>query len=62
MRLFGYHKLHAQWVSKMLSDVHKDHIMVSECAFFDHFHKERDEFFPHIITDETWILCINAES
>jgi hypothetical protein len=59
----GYHKFCARWVPKMLTGAHKTETMASAFTFLEQDHKDGDEFFNHIITDdETWFYFMNVET
>ena len=60
---FGYRKLCARWVPKMLTDDHKTKRMSSGLKFLTRYTQEGDEFLDSIVTgDETWGFHHTPES
>lgn len=47
---FGYHNLCAGWVSKMVTDEHKDQRICSGRAFLDRHRPNGGELYSHIAT------------
>jgi histone-lysine N-methyltransferase SETMAR len=59
---FGYKKICARWVPRMLSDNHRKNRMGTALTFLEHYHLDRDKFLNHIVTgDETWVSHFTPE-
>jgi len=55
----GYQKVCAQWVPRMLTEVHKKQHVACALKFLMCYHKEGDSMLSHIVTgEETWVSHI----